>query len=147
MRVVCNHGYFKFYPRRASDISRFVNYFQTTLEQKEDFYTFPFLKDLKNFSLMGLPYKNLPAVKTFEGTPQDVLKENGFVYHLATKLLVPKTAVTILLSLPPTGFYYLSPTALIQPGTRNPSGNQILSYDAEYDQETFELRVLGFNYE
>lgn len=148
MRVLCRHGHIAFYPKRARDISRFSSFFKTTLVRDKDFYTFPLLKGAPRYSLSGKPYLSLPAIVTYEGREcWDVLRENGFVFHIASGLLVPKLAVAIPINPPQTGFYFAAQSPLIQPGSRNLSGRQILSYDGEYLDDTFQLRVRGFEYE
>jgi hypothetical protein len=148
VRVICRHGHLAFYPRNAREVKRFCDYYETELVRDGDFYTFPFLKDAPRYSIAGAPYLNLPAVETFEAaSPWEVMKKNGFVYHIKTGLLVPKTAVTIFINPPLVGNYFLAQSPLIQAGSRNALGSAILSYDAEYVQDTFQLRVMGFDYE
>lgn len=147
MRVLCRHGHFAFYPRTSTDIATFVNRYGQELVRAGEFYTFPLLVDAPDYSLQGKPYLNLPALSTFEGKPWDVMRENGFVYSIATGLLVPKLSVTVFINPPRTGMYLTAETPLIQPGSRNITGQQLLSYDAEFDPKTFILRVREFNYE
>lgn len=148
MRVLCRHGHFAFYPSKTSDIARFSNYFDEELVRDGDFYTFPLLKQAPRYSIAGKPYLTLPALKTYEGrAPWDVLRENGFVYHILSGLLVPKASITILINPPLAGFYFLAQSPLIQPGSRNTLGQQILSYDGEFFQDTVQLKVREFSYE
>lgn len=147
MRVLCRSGHLAFYPRTSTEISRFCSYFKQELVRVEDYYTFPNLADAEDYSLVGKPYLNLPAIKTFEGNPWDVLSENKFVYNLATGLIVPAASITFLIQMPQVGFFFLPSVQLIQPGSIDTSGQQILSYSAEYVQDTFQLKVSEFDYE
>jgi hypothetical protein len=147
MRLICRHGHYAFFPRTASDISRFSNFYGQELVREGEFYTFPFLKGIQDFSIAALPIKNLPALKTFEGKPWEVMKENGLVYSLSLKVLVPKASITFLVNPPQTGFYFTSQTPLIQAGSRNALGLQLLSFDAEYQFDINKLRVREFSYE
>lgn len=150
MRVLCRHGHFAFYPRNAEEVGRFNRFFDVELQRQDDFYTFEALADLPRFSLTGLTFGNLPALETFEGrNPWEVMAENDFVYSLATGLIVPKLSITIQIKMAQSGYYTIAqtPTPIIQPGTYDQSGQQILSYDAEYDQDLNRLRVLEFDYE
>jgi hypothetical protein len=147
MRVLCRHGHFAFIPNDAEQISRFASYFDKEVERDGDFYTFPLLAGAPKYSLAGKLFLNLPAVTTFEGEPWEVMRENGFVYSLATGLLVLKESITTLINPPQTGFFFLAQTPLIQPGSRNASGDQVLSYDAEWVQRAYQLRVSEFQYE
>lgn len=148
MRILCRHGHFAFYPDNAKDVARFSNYFDQELERDGDFYTFAPLVGLKRYSLLGKLYGNLPALSTYEGRgPWEVMRENGFVYHLQTKLLVPKLTILNVLQPVMTDGYFLTTTPLIQPGSRNQIGQQILSYDAQYIEGSFQLKVLELSYE
>lgn len=148
MRVLCRHGHFAFYPKEAKDVYRYASYFDQELERDGDFYTFAPLAGLERYSLAAKFFGNLPAITTYEGRgPWDVMRENGFVYDLKTKLIVPKLAI-LSASQPIKGDgYYLSDSPLLQPGSRNQIGQQILSYDAEFVQGSFQLKIVGFEYE
>ncbi len=147
MRVLCRHGHFAFYPRRSTDLARFISIFGVTLEREEDFYTFPELAGAPHYSIVGADFLGLPAVATFEGKPWEVMRENGFVYHLAGSALLPKASVMVSVNLTQNGYYFLAQTPLIQPGSRNPTSPQILSYDGEFLQDSFRLKVSNYAYE
>jgi hypothetical protein len=148
MRVVCRHGHFAFYPKRVSDIARFCYQYNTVLIREEDYYTFPELQGLENYSLEGKSFLNLPALVTFQGkNPWDVMKANGFVFHIASQILLPKSAIAIPIRCPLTGYFFVSPSPLIQPGSRNEAGIQILSYDGEYMENLIQLRISEFRNE
>lgn len=146
MRVLCRHGHFAFYPRNETEVGSFVDYYKEPLVRVGDFYTFPALQNIPDFSIKLLPVGNLPAVKNFEGRPWDVMRENGFVYSLALKLLVPKAAIPIVVDPKISNYYWLGQTPLLQPGSRNLLGQQILSYDAEYIDSIFQLRILEMSF-
>jgi hypothetical protein len=146
MRVLCRHGHYAFYPRSVSDVGRFVQFYGQELVRAGEFYTFPLLKDLPDYSLKGLIFGNTPATKTYAGKPWEVMRENGLVYSLAVKMLVPKSSVTFIVDPPRTGFYFTSETPMIQAGSRNAAGVPILSFDAEYQSDINKLRVRGFDY-
>jgi len=147
MRVLCRHGHFAFYPREVTDIARFSNKFDFDLEREEDYYTFSRLKDAPHYSLAAKPYINFPATKTFEGKPWEVMRENNLVYNIALGLVVPKLTVLGLIELSQADFFFISDTALIQPGVRTLLGRQILSYSGEIYIDKFQMRVTEFDYE
>ncbi len=73
---------------------------------------------------------------------------NGFVYDLTLGILVPKLSVISTVDLPlVNGYYYRAGGSLIQPGSRSATGEQILSYGAEFIAEGVSLRILEFSYE
>ena len=148
MRVICRHGHIAFYPRKASDVTRFCGYFGVELERVGEYYTFPALAALDRYSIVGNTFGNLPAVKTFEGeSPWEIMKENGFVYHIDGEILIPKSLIAIKINPPLVGEFFIAESPLIQPGSRNAAGLQILSYDGEYLDGLFQLRVSEFSYE
>jgi hypothetical protein len=147
MRVLCRSGHFAFYPRKTSDIARFSNYFDITLEREEDYFTFPLLRDAPKYSISGKPFMGVPAIKTYAGNPWDIMKANSIVYHLGTKLVVPKLSILGIIDLKQVGYYFLAESALVQPGMRLRTGQQILSYTGEFVEEGYQLRVLEYSYD
>lgn len=148
MRVLCRHGHFAFFPAHAEDIAKFSDYYDTELVRDRDFYTFPALQDAPRYSILGKPFINLPAIATYEGRePWDVMRENDFVYNLATGLILPKLSILFFDELPQVGLYFLPSTPLLQPGTRNALGRQVLSYDGEYIDNPYQLRITEYAYE
>lgn len=147
MRVICRSGHLGFYPNTAGEIARFANFFKVRMKREEDYFTFEGLYGAPKYSLLGKQYLNLPATKTAEGHPWDVMRENGFVYHIGLGVLVPKATILGLIELPLVGFYYRAGGALLQPGTRSTTGNQIMSYSGEYIENGASLRVSEYSYE
>jgi hypothetical protein len=148
MRILCRHGHFALYPESAEEISKFQSWTNTKLFRSDDFYTFERLYDLPNYSLTGAPFGNILALKTFEGKPWEVMKENGYVYNVTTKLIVPKLAIVDMVSLNFGQYYYSVQNGILQPGTRQPlPPKQILSYDAYFDCDKFQLKIFGVEYE
>lgn len=148
MRVLCRHGHFSFYPKTPDDIGLFNRVFDVELEPDSDFWTFPFLVDAPRYSLTVKPWLGVPAIATYEGRgPWEVMRENDFVYNISLGLVVPKLTIVQTVELPGSGYYFRAPAQLIQPGARDGSGQQVLSYDAEFEQGYQRLKVLGYDYE
>jgi hypothetical protein len=74
------------------------------------------------------------------------MRANNFVFEVASQKMISKTAVTTSIKAPLVGYFFISPTPLIQPGSRN-EAQQILSYDGEYMDDLVQLRVTEFGYE
>lgn len=146
MRILCRHGHFAFYQGYPGEMAEFMDYWKVELERSGEFYTFPLLAKAPKYSIQGKPYLGLPAKVTFEGEPWEVLRENGFVFSVALKRLVPKEAVVTPLELAQTEFYYLADFPLIQPGARL-NGRQVLSYDALYNDALIQTKVSELSYE
>lgn len=147
MRVICRHGHFAFYPRTSTDVSRFADYWRITLTRVEDYFTFPALATLPRYSFAGKSYLNLTAVKTYEGRhPWDVMRENGFVYHIASQALFQKNLIAVSVNPVLSQGFWVPPTALVQPGSRDKTGQIILSYSGEYNLHFAELKISEFSY-
>src|SRR5690606_3953243 len=99
------------------------------------------------YSVVGMPYLGVPATKTFSGEPWEVMRENDLVYDIRLESVVRKVAITTLIAPPLSGFSFVAKNPIIQPGSRNASGMQVLSYDGEYLNSTQQLRVSEFRYE
>lgn len=147
MRVICRHGHFAFYPRKASDVSRFSNFYDVTLVRERDYFTFDGLEGADSYSLALKPWLNLPAIKTYEGMPWEVMKANDFVYSLTLGIVVPKLSIVGLVELIQVGFHYIVQGSLLQPGMRTILGRQILSYSGEIVDEGASLRISEYDYE
>lgn len=147
MRVLVRHGHFAFYPGDAEDLARFCRTLNIILTAVDDYYTFPTLALAERFSIAARPYVNLPALTTCERrAPWDVMRANGFVYHMATGLLVPALAIIGVVDMPESNYYYMQ-SSILQPGMRLFTGQQVLGYDAEYHVDTCQLRILELTYE
>lgn len=88
------------------------------LHPQDDYYTFFGLLNLPRWSQVARPFSNLPAVVNFEGQgPWDVMRANGFMYSMATSLIVPAaTFAGFQVNLTPSNDVMLSPKVLLQPG-------------------------------
>lgn len=147
MRVLVRHGHFSFFPRGPEDLARFQIFLGVTLVAVDDYYTFPTLALAERFSIIARPYVNLPALTTCERRePWQVMRENGFVYHLPTGLLVPALTVISVVELAESQYFYMQ-NSILQPGARLITGQQILGYDAHYDFDASQLRILEVSYE
>ncbi len=148
MRVLCRHGHFSFYPNGPAEAGKFIRYLGTDLVRDGDFYTFHLLKDAPRYSIAGASFLGLIATATYEGRNQwEVMRENGLVYSLSLGLLVPKLSVTTKIELSQVSYYSLANTPMIQPGTRDVLGLQIMSYDADFDLDLLKLKISEFSYE
>jgi hypothetical protein len=93
MRIVCENGFYKFFPHYVGDIRRFSNKYGVELVQCEDYFTFKILAELPNYSFAGHPYGGLIATVNYAGKREEVMAKNGFTYYQSTQLLAPTTFV------------------------------------------------------
>jgi len=116
MKIRCLHGYFIFEETEPGEVSEFMSLFEIDLVAKDDYFTFETLAEAKDYSLAGAPYLGLPATKTYEGKPWEIMRENGLVYRFDTDLVVPIETVVDVVDLKQASFYYLV-SGLIIPGS------------------------------
>lgn len=144
MRILCRHGFFSFYPSNSEELARFCSIFELNLVRMGDFFTFPFLAKIGDYTLSGASFMNLVANKTFEGKPWDLLKENKIVYHVMTESLVPISTVVDVVDIYLGNYSYHSEVALIQPGSLDSTGKRVASYDAMFDFDMKRLFIMGY---
>lgn len=95
MRVVCEKGFYKFYPQEIAEIARFQTKYGVDLVECEDYFTFQVLADLPNFSFKGQLYSGIfPALVNYAGRREEVLAENGYCYYQKTKSLILASAIS-----------------------------------------------------
>lgn len=135
MKINCENGYYSFYPELQRDLYLFTNFLGIELVWNIDHYTYPLLKDLKNYVISPNPYGSFPTPYPFEGTPKQIMKEFDLVYNLATGTLVPFSSVVLSGRLTSLGPNWMSERAMIQSGMFIGSG-KIRSYDGVFDFDT-----------
>jgi len=128
MRINCDHGYYSFYPESEGDLYLFLNMLDVKLVWNKDHYTYPLLKTLPNYVISPSPYGLFPSKKSFEGTPQEIMKEFNLVYNIATESLVLTEGITYSGRIFSLGKNWISETAMIQAGTII-GDTRIKSYD------------------
>jgi len=93
MKIICENGFYKFYPLNLADIRRFFEKYGTRLVECEDFYTFEALEALPKFSITGQAYAGLIATKTCAGSREEVMAKNLFTYNQSTKSVGPTSLI------------------------------------------------------
>ena len=141
MRLLCRHGHYAFYPRGATDVQKFAQFYNVDLVGERDYFTFRNLAGLPNYSLKGKSFGGITAVKTFSGLPWEVMQANDFVYDLKNGVLVNKNSITIQVQPFLCDFYYFAETVLFQAGSILPDGQKVLSFDAEFSFQDNQLRI------
>lgn len=119
--------------------------FDLELVRKNDFYTFPALLDAPTYGIKGGEFLGAAVTKTFEGEPQDVMRENDLVYNFLTETVVPASSITQRIDVAQAQNYFLS-SGLILPGSLTDGGFRVRDYAAWYDfgSETFKYAEINF---
>lgn len=95
MRVICENGFYKFYPQEIADIARFEAKYGVDLVECEDYFTFEVLAALPNFSFQGQLYSGIsPALVNYAGKREEVMAANGYCYYQKTKSLILASAIS-----------------------------------------------------
>ncbi len=131
MKIKCLHGYFLFDEDRAGELSDFMRVYGFDIVLENRHYTFSFLKDAPRYSILGGTYLGAPAIKTFEGEPWDIMRQNKLVYDFTLDAVIPIASVTQLIKLKSAGNYYLT-SGLIIPGSITDDGSRVKEYAASY---------------
>lgn len=131
MRVICNHGFVKFYPQQPEDLVRFKRKLGIDLYSERDYFTFEALLDLPRFSIAAMPYEGVPAIKTFEGRDaSDVMRENRLVYSMELETIIPVDAVIAVTDLAQSLNYAIISGPFLEPGARlSGTVQRVVSYN------------------
>lgn len=138
MKITCLHGYFIFEELEPGQVSEFMSAFKVELVRKDNYYTFKKLAEAKDYSLLGLPYLGVPATKTYEGQPWEVMKENGLVYHFNSDLVLPIETIFDVADIKEANSYFLS-QGLIVPGSFT-NAVRIKNYSGFYLFDQFKFK-------
>jgi hypothetical protein len=148
VRVLCRHGHYAFYSETEGDIAEFCEHFGITLTREDDYYTFPALKTLDRYSLKGKMFLNLEAEVNYEGRhPWEVMREHGFVYHIGSSRLLPKSSIAVQSNPKLCDGFWIADFSVIQAGAITKTGRRILSYDGFFLDRIMQLRLNEISYE
>ena len=140
MRIRCLHGYFIFEETRAGQVSDFMRYTGFELVPVDDYYTFSDLENAPTYSLAGKTLLlGTAAIKSFEGKPWEVFRENQVVYDFSLGVIMPIQSILTKTVITQAGNKFLSP-GLIMPGSIMDDGNRVKDYSAWFSLQT--LRYL-----
>lgn len=143
MKIRCNHGYFIFEETDTGEVSDFMSLFGVTIVAKENYFTFEKLSSAEDYSIIGGTYLGVPAIKTFEGKPWDLMRENKLTYHFNSDLILPIETISDATEVQQAGSYFVA-RGLILPGSLL-NGVRIKSYTGFYlfDQQKFKYTEIS----
>jgi hypothetical protein len=139
MQIKCLAGYFQFREQRIGEMAKFASMFSMSIVAINDYYTFSFLKDAPDHSIAGNTYLGVPATKTFEGKPWDIMRKNGIVYDYVNNIAKPIASVTNIIKTKQANFYLLA-DGLILPGSIMADGKRVTDYSAGFLFDTVQFR-------
>lgn len=92
MRIICENGFYKFFPEKIAEVKRFQTKFGIELVPCEDYFTFPVLAALPKFSFIGHPYSGvILGLANYAGKREEVMAANGLTYHILLRKLILKS--------------------------------------------------------
>lgn len=145
LTIKCIHGYFMFNETKMGELSDFMNLFTLELVSKNNYYTFPALANAPKYSVEGGNYLDAPALKTFEGEPWEVMKENGLVYNFILKKVVPIESIIQRPNIKEATNYYFS-DGLLLPGSVTDDGLRVTDYSAGFLFGSIKFRYTEVSY-
>ncbi|MDR2426820.1 MAG: hypothetical protein LBD46_06570 [Endomicrobium sp.] len=105
MRLKLENGFYRFYPYYVKELELLKAEGFDVVPCK-DFFTFPFLATLKNYSIEGQNYHDLTAKITYSGRIEELFLKNNFVYDLESKTLKNINAVSLTINETISDFIY-----------------------------------------
>ena len=80
MKITCERGFYKFYPESPNELVIFGDLYGVELVPMGDFYTYPALASLPDYSIQGQLFGGIEAVVNFAGKPWEVFMQNRLKY-------------------------------------------------------------------
>lgn len=115
----------------SGQIATFCQTYGFDIELQDQYYTFSTLLDAPTYSVAGDTYLGAPCIKTFEGPPWEVMRQNKLVYNFVLDQVVPILSVKQTAHIYQTDMYFLS-DGMLMAGTLTDAGKVITDYAAHY---------------
>lgn len=96
MKVICEHGYYKFFPETTNEIAIFESVFKRKLISVGDYYTFETLSGLCDYSIECQDYGGIPAKVNYAGRVEDVFYQNQLKYNIEDDTIESNDNLTIV---------------------------------------------------
>ena len=146
MRIVCNHGYFKFFEEKQGEIAKFNTRYGQDLKFVNDYYTFTGLSELNNYSIKGALYSNMVSTKTYAGEPWEIMRQNGFVFNFVLGVL-SNILITGNFFKPVNVGAFKYSEGLVLPGSYSYDARKVTGYTCRFDFDSALYRYTEFYYE
>lgn len=93
MIVNCINGFYKFIPESSGEIHIWENYNEMSLTPVDDFFTFPELAEMPNYSFIGGSFQGIALTENYAGEKSEVLRRNNIVFDYSNKMFMRKELV------------------------------------------------------
>ncbi len=131
---------------KAGQVSKLTNLFGFEFALKNGYYTFSTLDDAPEYSILGGTFLGAPCIKTFEGKPWEVMRENGLVYDFVNDEVVPILTIVNPVKIYEASNYFLS-NGMILPGSVTEDGSRVKDYAAHYLFDTAKFKYSEVSFE
>ena len=143
MRIVCDYGFYKFFPQKIGEVEVW-NATHKKVVDKSDFFTFEFLADFPDHVWEGRTVSGVQITKNFAGNWGDVFKSQKIVYNLNKNLIEPIETITDIVQIDDDGLIVTS-AVLYQAGAHTDKG-QIIGFSSFWDMNFDYFRVEQVKY-
>ena len=123
-----------------------MSIFNLPLVRKHDFFTFETLEAAPDYAILGGEFLGAEVIKTFEGQPDEVMRENELVYNFLTDEVVPVSSIVQRVKVAEAASFFLS-DGLILPGSVTDGGLRVMDYAAWYDFKSGQFKYSEINLE
>lgn len=93
MIVNCINSFYKFIPENVGEIHIWEDYNETSLVPVDDYFTFPELAEMPDYSFIGGIYKGNTLLVNYSGEKSDFLKKNNLVFDYTNKEFINKSLI------------------------------------------------------
>lgn len=91
MKIICNGGYYKFYPAGQNELFLFEDKYRSSLQRVGDYFTFPALAALPDYSIQGQEFGGNTAIINYADAPDIVFIQNKLNYDTIKHTIVTRT--------------------------------------------------------
>lgn len=88
MKINCENGFYKFYPEGSEELNIFADRFGVELVRMGDFFTFPALAALPDYSIEGQLFGGIVASINYAAAPWVVFARNRLKYDLENGIII-----------------------------------------------------------
>jgi hypothetical protein len=146
MKIICLHGYYKFYEESVGEIAKYNGTYGKDLTAHEDFFTFPNLIDIPEYSIKGKAFSNTIATANFYGKLWELFEANGFAYDFVNELIANINTLGQYFKKYQSTYGFWFSTGLILPGSFSDDGIIIKGYHCTFDFSSLLYKYTEFKF-
>lgn len=146
MKLICNNGFYKFFPDFVGEIKLWENKNGIRLFRRGDYWTFEQLVYFPEYSIKGFPLWDLyNGEVNLEATPEEIMGKNNLTFDLKKLTITPRADV-VLRRLDYSEGAFLTFPELPQAFALDKDAEQIVGFEAFVDVRLNQYRIERFFY-